>query len=410
MTMWRVVIAALLIVTIHATGSFSSDKLIGGQEATPGEYPTVVSLRTKSGYSFCAGVYVGDSNSGVSYVLTGLNCIRNNPEVIAVGAFSASSGGQVHSPRFSVSHPLSSTNSGYGSPYNVGLIALETRVTGIEGTRFAQPGDSYEAEGANVTAVSWGPISNSNYMPQNSLHESELTVTSSSMCTDSWWEVVDLNVSICARTSEGRGPACYGDAGGPVYASSDKRVLVGLVGEQYGCGYSTHDTYIRVSGLRSWIQGYLNDAVPTPIPVPSSCKLMYYERALIGDGKCDYSSRYNNRACGWDGGDCCPQTCFNATYHCEESFYCLDPAHAVPNNGSCFVPDMSRVGDGYCDGGVYNSPSCNYDGGDCCYQTCVPKDTYGCYGNFKCRDPLYAVPASESRIFKLLEEVVDILF
>ena len=36
----------------------------------------------------------------------------------------------------------------------------------------------------------------------------------------------------------------------------------------------------------------------------------------------------------------------------------------------CNVPNPSYIGDGYCDLGEYNTPSCNYDGGDCCKDSC----------------------------------------
>eukprot|EP00752_Nemacystus_decipiens_P006177 g5574.t1 len=33
---------------------------------------------------------------------------------------------------------------------------------------------------------------------------------------------------------------------------------------------------------------------------------------------------------------------------------------------------LLEVGDGFCNGGVWNAPQCNYDGGDCCSTTCDP--------------------------------------
>jgi hypothetical protein len=32
------------------------------------------------------------------------------------------------------------------------------------------------------------------------------------------------------------------------------------------------------------------------------------------------------------------------------------------------------AGDGFCNKGVFNTEVCGYDGGDCCYQTCAPAD------------------------------------
>ena len=46
----------------------------------------------------------------------------------------------------------------------------------------------------------------------------------------------------------------------------------------------------------------------------------------IGDGFCD-NLDYNNEACNWDGGDCCAQTCVSNIYECG-SYNCLDPRYA----------------------------------------------------------------------------------
>ena len=52
-------------------------------------------------------------------------------------------------------------------------------------------------------------------------------------------------------------------------------------------------------------------------------------KRFIGDGWCDQDERYNNAACGYDGGDCCPETCDDSTeYGCVYPFDCKDPGDA----------------------------------------------------------------------------------
>eukprot|EP01006_Ploeotia_vitrea_P041396 TRINITY_DN66524_c1_g1_i2.p1 TRINITY_DN66524_c1_g1~~TRINITY_DN66524_c1_g1_i2.p1 ORF type:complete len:760 (-),score=-13.87 TRINITY_DN66524_c1_g1_i2:162-2441(-) len=47
----------------------------------------------------------------------------------------------------------------------------------------------------------------------------------------------------------------------------------------------------------------------------------------VGDGWCDKSGGYNTRKCGYDGGDCCEETCVDNTYTCGSGGYkCRDPA------------------------------------------------------------------------------------
>lgn len=46
----------------------------------------------------------------------------------------------------------------------------------------------------------------------------------------------------------------------------------------------------------------------------------------VGDGYCDIEGGYNVEACGWDGGDCCSETCTDSTFVCGVAGYdCKDP-------------------------------------------------------------------------------------
>lgn len=53
---------------------------------------------------------------------------------------------------------------------------------------------------------------------------------------------------------------------------------------------------------------------------------------------------------------------------------------------ACQVPYPRWVGDGWCDGsyGAYNSPECGYDGGDCCSETCAGQYPCGTYAPYRC--------------------------
>jgi len=120
------------------------------------------------------------------------------------------------------------------------------------------------------------------------------------------------------------------------------------------------------------------------------------EPAYHGDGACDPDAPYNTAACNYDGGDCCKESCnLDSTYGCSaESFgygpfgyFCQNPVlDEYIDPDECTVSDRTRVGDGRCDAGieVYNTAACNWDGGDCCEQTCDKK-----YAHFDCGDPAY---------------------
>ncbi|GMH61438.1 hypothetical protein TL16_g03253 [Triparma laevis f. inornata] len=107
----------------------------------------------------------------------------------------------------------------------------------------------------------------------------------------------------------------------------------------------------------------------------------------IGDGWCDADHFHNNAAQNFDGGDCCLETCVDSTFECGVAgFHCIDPEQSdLPN---CLVQFPGYVNDGYCDhDGLYNTKACNYDGGDCCASSCAG-DLCGVVG-FDCKDEDY---------------------
>ena len=121
------------------------------------------------------------------------------------------------------------------------------------------------------------------------------------------------------------------------------------------------------------------------------------EPAYHGDGACDPDAPYNTAACNYDGGDCCKESCnLESIYGCgAESFgygpfgyFCQNPEleDEYIDADKCTVSDKTRIGDGRCDAGSegYNTAACNWDGGDCCEQTCDER-----YSHFDCGDPAY---------------------
>ena len=61
-----------------------------------------------------------------------------------------------------------------------------------------------------------------------------------------------------------------------------------------------------------------------------------------------------------------------------------------PDFPGCIIDVPDWVGDGYCDAySPYNTPECGYDGGDCCENTCVSNGEIECGVNapYVCVDP-----------------------
>ena len=69
--------------------------------------------------------------------------------------------------------------------------------------------------------------------------------------------------------------------------------------------------------------------------------------AMLGDGWCDSDAAvsgspcYNTRACGYDGGDCCPETCSAGAEHVcggAAGYACRDPSVLGPPDGTTWKP------------------------------------------------------------------------
>lgn len=71
-------------------------------------------------------------------------------------------------------------------------------------------------------------------------------------------------------------------------------------------------------------------------------------------------------------------------------FYCLDPQHAYIDEKECKTENREWIGDGGCDP-EYNTKACGWDGGDCCAETCDTTFAYYECGTevqpFDCKDP-----------------------
>ncbi len=110
---------------------------------------------------------------------------------------------------------------------------------------------------------------------------------------------------------------------------------------------------------------------PPSSSVPTGCFVGHHHLSKLGDGRCDASSPCNSKACLYDGGDCCPETCFGVDCGKDpHPFHCLDPSTQALAGCGVSEEMLQWRGDGLCDDGALNTVECGFDGGDCCPSTC----------------------------------------
>jgi hypothetical protein len=139
----------------------------------------------------------------------------------------------------------------------------------------------------------------------------------------------------------------------------------------YTCGAAAMDCQdpLFVSPGSSYGGGAESLVGPVLPAAPAGCFVATPSK--LGDGRCD-AFPYNTEACLYDGGDCCPETCFGVECgSVSYPFHCVDPTMQALADCGAVAELLQWRGDGLCDDGVLNTAECGYDGGDCCPETCV---------------------------------------
>ena len=150
------------------------------------------------------------------------------------------------------------------------------------------------------------------------------------------------------------------------------------------------------------------DYASSPTAAPGQEECTAPKPHSVGNGVCNHNNGKNNvAACGWDGGDCCEESCLDNPNpkHVKRcgmrGYHCLDPAYAnsptaAPGPAQCLAKPK-QLGNGICNkNGKNNKAECGWDGGDCCEVSCLsnsnPKKAAKC-GNksYQCLDPQYVV-------------------
>lgn len=116
----------------------------------------------------------------------------------------------------------------------------------------------------------------------------------------------------------------------------------------------------------------------------ASCTRVNVEEEGFGSEACTYVHRadplFSPNSTTAGGATVTPTTPTTATP--------LPTPSAEPCTDGCCVSQPAWVGDGFCDGGDYNSEACGWDGGDCCESTCVSSGGIVCGVNgYLCLDP-----------------------
>ncbi|MCH7583763.1 MAG: serine protease [Acidobacteria bacterium] len=253
-------------------------RIIGGNDADPGEYPHQVGLIAAGfegniwGGQFCGGALID-----ALWVMTAAHCIEAVTDVITPDPTSlfiyadsydlAGSGTSITVAQIFVHEQWNSST----VENDIALIQLNSPASS-EPIRYATPDEAaLFAAGTNAIVTGWGdtdPTNQNNY--PSILQEAVVPVVSDAGCTVAYGVWYVNPEMLCAGYDEGGIDSCFGDSGGPlaVDAGDGSLLHIGIVSWGVACAQAGFPgVYARTSTYASWIfdkTGIAGGVAPDP--------------------------------------------------------------------------------------------------------------------------------------------------
>jgi trypsin len=250
----------VLSCALLALGAAPASAIVGGNDASPGEYPSVAEITF--GVFGCTGTLISPDT------------------VLSAGHCGSLTGAAVASP---ASYPpqlvnvtIGSHRSGDGETVPVRGVTVSPEYLLDDGddisvlklsrnsvkapTKVAGAGErSLWSAGTLATIAGWGVTEEGGDAP-DTLQEAQVPITTDAYC-DGAYSNFDASTMVCAGYPEGGVDTCQGDSGGPLFAGGR---VVGATSFGEGCARpGKPGVYARVADapLREWIRSQDSDGV-----------------------------------------------------------------------------------------------------------------------------------------------------
>ncbi|CAK1548123.1 unnamed protein product [Leptosia nina] len=237
----------LTLAVMRVQGENQTDpgkRIIGGTEATDGEFPYQASLRANGGsFHFCGASIISDE-----WVLTAAHCTKAYSNIddttVVVGTNSRTNGGTRYKAERVVNHEHYDRRS---LENDIALVKVKGKIQFDDKVRkVSLPGSNTEG-GLDLVISGWGSTGTKAPERLQKLNVKSLSVR---QCQNDLRGYHVTDQQVCAFKANKKG-ICFGDSGNPLAHNNE---VVGIASWVAGCAAGKPDVYTRVYSYRDWIK------------------------------------------------------------------------------------------------------------------------------------------------------------
>uniref|UniRef100_A0A8C5F0U5 Transmembrane serine protease 9 n=1 Tax=Gopherus evgoodei TaxID=1825980 RepID=A0A8C5F0U5_9SAUR len=251
----------------------TAHRIVGGTEASRGEFPWQVSLRENNEH-FCGATILTER-----WLVSAAHCFNEfqDPTVWAAYMGTISLSGSDSSTVKAgvdriIQHPSYNTDT---ADFDVAVLELDSPVPFnkyIQPACLPGPGHRFPA-GRKCLISGWGYLKEDFLVKPETLQKATVELLDQALCTSLYSHTLTDRM-MCAGYLEGKIDSCQGDSGGPLVCEepSGKFFLAGIVSWGIGCAEAKRPgVYARVTQLRDWILDAISTfPIPTALTVPTT--------------------------------------------------------------------------------------------------------------------------------------------